>query len=354
MGRAPCCDKNNVKKGPWTAEEDAKLLAYITMHGTGLNRCGKSCRLRWTNYLRPDLKHERFTVEEEQLILNLHAAIGSSNVHARRWSLIAAQLPGRTDNDVKNHWNTRLRKKLCEMGIDPVTHRPISQILADYAGNVGVCGGNQGQVAKARISCLTKDLRNTHSQSSNNNPHHPNAVPVPTMDNAHYSPDYNKNLWDVITQLNAIKGSVATADQSMVTNQFSCSKKMSVNGGGGGDNLFPVVELSSHELQPLSWREFLMEEEEELVVPAQEEDCELLQSGEMIFPSSMPVPDHFHPEELQMTHINKEKTTKTRENTICSCTRLWDSAPNSEISPLDSLLLNCECLPFWDFPDLQN
>ncbi|XP_057541031.1 transcription factor MYB35 [Amaranthus tricolor] len=136
MGRPPCCDKANVKKGIWTPEEDAKILAYVSNHGVGnwtqvpkkagLNRCGKSCRLRWTNYLRPDLKHEEFTEQEEQLIIQYHAAIGS------RWSLIAKHLPGRTDNDVKNYWNTKLKKKLAKMGIDPVTHKPISKILSDY------------------------------------------------------------------------------------------------------------------------------------------------------------------------------------------------------------------------------
>ncbi|GAB4827783.1 hypothetical protein Ancab_034669 [Ancistrocladus abbreviatus] len=136
MGRPPCCDKANVKRGLWTAEEDAKILAYVSNHGignwtlvpkkAGLNRCGKSCRLRWTNYLRPDLKHDSFTAQEEQLIIQLHKAIGS------RWSLIAKQLPGRTDNDVKNYWNTKLKKKLSKMGIDPVTHKPFSQILSDY------------------------------------------------------------------------------------------------------------------------------------------------------------------------------------------------------------------------------
>ncbi|KAM5581508.1 transcription factor MYB35 [Rosa sericea] len=139
MGRPPCCDKSNVKRGLWTAAEDAKLLACVSKHGVGnwtvvpkkagLNRCGKSCRLRWTNYLRPDLKHDTFTPEEEEHIINLHKAIGS------RWSLIAKQLPGRTDNDVKNYWNTKLKKKLSKIGIDPVTHKPISQILCDY-GNI--------------------------------------------------------------------------------------------------------------------------------------------------------------------------------------------------------------------------
>ncbi|KAJ1699049.1 hypothetical protein LUZ63_007561 [Rhynchospora breviuscula] len=133
MGRPPCCDKANVKKGPWTADEDAKLLAYTSTHGignwtsvpqkAGLKRCGKSCRLRYTNYLRPNLKHENFTPEEEEHIVTLHAMIGS------RWSIIANSLPGRTDNDVKNYWNTKLSKKLSQSGIDPVTHRPISDVM---------------------------------------------------------------------------------------------------------------------------------------------------------------------------------------------------------------------------------
>ncbi|XP_074564617.1 transcription factor MYB36-like [Curcuma longa] len=123
MGRAPCCDKENVKKGPWSPEEDAKLKAYIEQHGTGgnwialphkigLKRCGKSCRLRWLNYLRPNIKHGGFTEEEDQIICSLYISIGS------RWSIMAAQLPGRTDNDIKNYWNTRLKKKLLGKGTE--------------------------------------------------------------------------------------------------------------------------------------------------------------------------------------------------------------------------------------------
>ncbi|XP_010530475.1 PREDICTED: transcription factor RAX2-like [Tarenaya hassleriana] len=117
MGRAPCCDKANVKKGPWCPEEDAKLKEYIEKHGTGgnwialpqkagLKRCGKSCRLRWLNYLRPNIRHGDFTEEEDRIICSLFASIGS------RWSVIAAHLHGRTDNDIKNYWNTKLKKKL--------------------------------------------------------------------------------------------------------------------------------------------------------------------------------------------------------------------------------------------------
>ncbi|XP_020171818.1 transcription factor MYB93 isoform X2 [Aegilops tauschii subsp. strangulata] len=134
MGRSPCCDENGLKKGPWTPEEDQKLTDYIEKHGhgswralpklAGLNRCGKSCRLRWTNYLRPDIKRGKFTPEEEQTILQLHSVLGN------KWSAIAKHLPGRTDNEIKNFWNTHLKKKLIQMGFDPMTHRPRTDFFA--------------------------------------------------------------------------------------------------------------------------------------------------------------------------------------------------------------------------------
>ncbi|XP_013627211.1 PREDICTED: protein ODORANT1-like isoform X2 [Brassica oleracea var. oleracea] len=131
MGRQPCCDKLGVKKGPWTTEEDKKLINFILNNGhccwralpklAGLRRCGKSCRLRWTNYIRPDLRRGLLSHEEEQLVIDLHAHIGN------KWSKIASRLPGRTDNEIKNHWNTHIKKKLVKMGIDPVTHQPLNQ-----------------------------------------------------------------------------------------------------------------------------------------------------------------------------------------------------------------------------------
>ncbi|KAH8502781.1 hypothetical protein Peur_066626 [Populus x canadensis] len=134
MGRSPCCDESGLKKGPWTPEEDQKLVKYIQKHGhgswralpklSGLNRCGKSCRLRWTNYLRPDIKRGKFSQEEEQTILNLHSVLGN------KWSAIASHLPGRTDNEIKNFWNTHLKKKLIQMGFDPMTHRPRTDIFS--------------------------------------------------------------------------------------------------------------------------------------------------------------------------------------------------------------------------------
>ncbi|KAA8534785.1 hypothetical protein F0562_029773 [Nyssa sinensis] len=116
MGRRPCCAKVGIKRGAWTVLEDKILSNHIEIHGegkwrdlpqrAGLKRCGKSCRLRWMNYLRSDIKRGNISVEEEELIIKLHNLLGN------RWSLIAGRLPGRTDNEIKNYWNTKLSKRI--------------------------------------------------------------------------------------------------------------------------------------------------------------------------------------------------------------------------------------------------
>ncbi|CAN4103399.1 unnamed protein product [Withania somnifera] len=115
MVRTPIVDKNGIRRGAWSEDEDNKLRAYVERFGhanwqllpkyAGLMRCGKSCRLRWMNYLRPGLKKGKYSHEEEELIIKLHMELGN------RWSAIAAILPGRSDNDVKNHWHAHLKKR---------------------------------------------------------------------------------------------------------------------------------------------------------------------------------------------------------------------------------------------------
>ncbi|XP_047947968.1 transcription factor MYB15-like [Salvia hispanica] len=112
--RKSSVDKNGVKKGAWSEEEDSKLRSYVLRYGhwnwrllpkfAGLARCGKSCRLRWVNYLKPGLKRGRFTQEEEILIAKLHRQLGN------KWSAMAAKIPGRTDNEIKNYCHTHFKK----------------------------------------------------------------------------------------------------------------------------------------------------------------------------------------------------------------------------------------------------
>ncbi|KAI3502135.1 hypothetical protein L1887_30166 [Cichorium endivia] len=115
MVKSSWYDNNGVKRGAWSEDEDNKLRAYIQRYGhwnwgllpkfAGVSRSGKSCRLRWLNYLHPDIKHGNFTKEEDDLVIDLHNKLGN------KWSKIATKLPGRSDNEIKNRWNTHLKKR---------------------------------------------------------------------------------------------------------------------------------------------------------------------------------------------------------------------------------------------------
>ncbi|XP_068664705.1 myb-related protein 315-like [Aristolochia californica] len=159
MGRQPCCERIGLKRGPWTVDEDQKLINFILNNGihcwrlvpklAGLLRCGKSCRLRWTNYLRPDLKRGALTEMEENEIIQLHSRLGN------RWSKIAAHFPGRTDNEIKNHWNTRIKKRLKQLGLDPVTHKPIEQPQEQKVESLGHSSSSEVETKSPEVTEVT-------------------------------------------------------------------------------------------------------------------------------------------------------------------------------------------------------
>ncbi|XP_057973605.1 myb-related protein 330-like [Malania oleifera] len=175
MARSPCCEKAHTNKGAWTKEEDQRLINYIRLHGegcwrslpkaAGLLRCGKSCRLRWINYLRPDLKRGNFTDEEDELIIKLHSLLGN------KWSLIAGRLPGRTDNEIKNYWNTHIKRKLLSRGLDPQTHRPLNGATVAAATTATARNASSASVPVAEIP-----LPNPFAEKEKSSPFYSNNI----------------------------------------------------------------------------------------------------------------------------------------------------------------------------------
>ncbi|KAJ0980516.1 hypothetical protein J5N97_008771 [Dioscorea zingiberensis] len=275
MGRHSCCYKQKLRKGLWSPEEDEKLLKHITMYGhgcwstvpklAGLQRCGKSCRLRWINYLRPDLKRGTFSEQEENLIIELHAVLGN------RWSQIAAKLPGRTDNEIKNLWNSCIKKKLRQRGIDPVTHKPLSETeehkpLVNTNNNekpTSESSKNSATLQHAmNTSYLPLALMNHHNQSS------PNALLWFNSQQQQQQPELNCNTSSILSAppmdaKSMISNGVQYWEGSHSSNSSASSGNGSLIESGG---IFSWTDLTSDseaqihldgEPEDLKWSEYL-------------------------------------------------------------------------------------------------
>ncbi|KAG8484695.1 hypothetical protein CXB51_023575 [Gossypium anomalum] len=204
-------DQIELRRGPWTVEEDLKLVNYIASHGegrwnslalfAGLKRTGKSCRLRWLNYLRPDVRRGNITLEEQLLILELHSRWGN------RWSKIAQHLPGRTDNEIKNYWRTRVQKHAKQLKCDVNSEqfkdtmrylwmpRLVERIQAGIGSSSSTTATAMGQIVIPQVALSYNTLDNSSTAISSETQISPtsdfsdcygNIVPI----NENPNPDY--------------------------------------------------------------------------------------------------------------------------------------------------------------------
>ncbi|CAO2818709.1 unnamed protein product [Amaranthus hypochondriacus] len=235
--------KTELRKGPWTSDEDAKLTSSIAIHGegrwdclanlAGLKRSGKSCRLRWLNYLRPNLRRGTFTLEEQLLILELHFRWGN------RWSKIAESLPGRTDNEIKNYWRTKVQKLArqfrCNVNSpefrDALRKIWIPRLVEQIQAN-SISNHKEAQNEGPTYDCGLALHHNIHTSNNNINnnsenycfvdgptfwastcldqpvvgPNYVSSQPIITYDEAHISPESNSSAeldpnWEEIHEI---------------------------------------------------------------------------------------------------------------------------------------------------------
>ncbi|KAH6829230.1 myb domain protein 21 [Perilla frutescens var. hirtella] len=198
MDKKACNSEDpEVRKGPWTMEEDLILINYIANHGegvwnslarsAGLKRTGKSCRLRWLNYLRPDVRRGNITPEEQLLIIELHAKWGN------RWSKIAKHLPGRTDNEIKNYWRTRIQKHIKQ------AENFTSSSTTSNLGHININVGQPSLTNQIVSSCVAAD----HAVSQSYPPNIATSSFHGTLPNFDQGPNFStqsndhNNIWSM-------------------------------------------------------------------------------------------------------------------------------------------------------------
>ncbi|KAF5930230.1 hypothetical protein HYC85_031103 [Camellia sinensis] len=223
-----------LKKGPWTSAEDAILVDYVNRHGegnwnavqkhSGLSRCGKSCRLRWANHLRPDLRKGAFTPKEERQIIELHAKMGN------KWARMAAEMPGRTDNEIKNYWNTRIKRRH-RAGL-PIYPPDISQALHEnqQCQNVAL-----PDIPASGL--LAQGLGSSHSDSLMFSMLHPPKrfresreseclIPCVNSSTADYFPAFDQYPDDGCEKITQLSSSILPGSHALLNGNFSSSEPM--------------------------------------------------------------------------------------------------------------------------------
>ncbi|XP_077254130.1 myb domain protein 83 [Tasmannia lanceolata] len=224
-------NNNKLRKGLWSPEEDEKLMKYMVSNGqgcwsdvarnAGLQRCGKSCRLRWINYLRPDLKRGAFSSQEEDLIIHLHSILGN------RWSQIAARLPGRTDNEIKNFWNSTIKKRLRNSSSSSPNHSDSSELREAMVGLTSMHDHD--------IMTMYMDSSSSSSSSSMQ----PMTLPFPRPENSYDATGFSSGYFPIPT----CSTQVGIEDGLYGEHGFLGGGQMV----GGGDLFVPSLESMSLE-----------------------------------------------------------------------------------------------------------
>ncbi|ESQ49392.1 hypothetical protein EUTSA_v10021126mg [Eutrema salsugineum] len=272
-------DEMDLKRGPWTAEEDFKLIDYIATHGegrwnslsrcAGLQRTGKSCRLRWLNYLRPDVRRGNITLEEQLMILELHSRWGN------RWSKIAQYLPGRTDNEIKNYWRTRVQKHAKQLKCD-VNSQQFKDTMK-YLWMPRLVERIQSASASASAAAAATTTATTGSAAT--------SSCITTSNNQFMTYDYNNNNNnscmgqqfgvmsnnDYITPENS---SVAVSPVSDLTEYYSApNPNPEYHSGQVGNSYFPDQNLVGPQMLPETYFDYsgLLDED----LPAMQEQSNL-------------------------------------------------------------------------------
>ncbi|KAK1386955.1 Transcription factor like [Heracleum sosnowskyi] len=202
-------EESELRRGPWTFEEDSLLTHYITSHGegrwnvlaksSGLKRTGKSCRLRWLNYLKPDIKRGNLTPQEQLAILELHSKWGN------RWSKIAAELPGRTDNEIKNYWRTRVQKQARQLKIDCNSKRFLETLKHFWMPRlVEKMGQNSSQSQSSSSFSSTTTLNTQNSET-------PSLLTVPQQVQTPYQVTHDKS-----------SSSICSSDSMKIQSENEC------------------------------------------------------------------------------------------------------------------------------------